>query len=147
MHPKVVVLLAGTNSIDGHTTAGEITKGIQAIVATIRSQAPEAAIIVTGILPRNDHMDAMPVIEEVNNNLSKLADGRKVRYLSINDKLADAPGRLFDGMMNPDKLHPSVKAYQIWADALKPIFTELLGPPAAEDHAPPPTGNLAVQRQ
>ena len=24
-----------------------------------------------------------------------------------------------------------VKGYQVWADALKPIFTELLGPPAA----------------
>jgi hypothetical protein len=43
-------------------------------------------------------------------------------------------------MMN-DQLHPTLKAYQIWADALKPIFTELLGPPATEDHAPPPTGD------
>src|SRR5579884_4253803 len=37
VHPKVVVLLAGTNNIDGHTSAGEITKGIEAIVATVRS--------------------------------------------------------------------------------------------------------------
>ncbi len=146
VHPKIVVLLAGTNNIDGHTTAGEITKGIEAIVATVRSKAPEATIIVTGILPRNDRMDAMPVIDEVNRNLSRLAGGDKVRYLSINDRLADAQGRLFDGMMNPDKLHPTVRAYQVWADALKPVFTELLGPPAAEDHAPPPTGNPAVAR-
>ena len=47
----------------------------------------------------------------------------------------------FDGMMNRDKLHPTVKAYQVWADALKPIFTELLGPPGKTDHAPPPTGD------
>jgi hypothetical protein len=33
-----------------------------------------------------------------------------------------------------------VKGYQIWADALKPILTELLGPRAADDHAPAPTG-------
>jgi hypothetical protein len=54
-------------------------------------------------------------------------------------------GRLFDGMMR-DKLHPSVSGYQIWADALKPLFTELLGPPAAEDHAPPPTGDPSAAR-
>jgi lysophospholipase L1-like esterase len=144
VHPKVVVLLAGTNNIDSHTTAAEITKGIQAIIETIRNKAPEATIIVTGILPRNDRMDAMPVIEEVNQSLSKLADGRTIRYVSINDKLADAHGRLFEDMMNADKLHPTVKAYQIWADALKPVFTELLGAPAREDHAPPPTGNPAV---
>src|SRR5581483_931580 len=30
------------------------------------------------------------------------------------------------------------KGYQAWADALKPILTDLLGPPAKEDLAPPP---------
>jgi hypothetical protein len=43
--------------------------------------------------------------------------------------------------MNPDGLHPAVKGYQVWADALTPLFTELLGPRASEDHAPAPTGN------
>ena len=77
-------------------------------------------------------------------NLAKLADGKKIRYLNVNDKLADADGKLFDGMMNArDKLHPTVQGYQVWADALKPIFTEWLGPPAKEDHAPPPTGDPA----
>jgi hypothetical protein len=43
--------------------------------------------------------------------------------------------------MTMDKLHPTLKGYQVWADGLKPILTELLGPPAKEDHAPPPTGD------
>ena len=47
-----------------------------------------------------------------------------MRFLDVNDKLADADGRLYDGMM-PDKLHPSVKGYQVWADGLKPMLTEL----------------------
>lgn len=38
-------------------------------------------------------------------------------------------------------LHLALDGYQIWADALKPIFTEVLGPPAAVDRAPPPTGD------
>ena len=87
-------------------------------------------------------MAFMPIIDRINRSLSEFADGQKIRYLNINDKLADGDGRLFDGMMNAkDKLHPTVKAYQVWADALKPILTELLGPPAAVDHAPPPTGD------
>ena len=89
-------------------------------------------------------MTFIPLIDTINGNLSEFADGHKIRYLNINDKLADRDGRLFDGMMNAeDKLHPTVKAYQVWADALKPILTELLGPPAAVDHAPPPTGDPA----
>jgi lysophospholipase L1-like esterase len=153
-NPKVVVLLAGTNNVgnmsvhhDAAVRAEDVTRGLQAIVRVIQSKAPAATIIVMGIFPRNDNMSFMPIIERINGNLSKIADGQKVRYLNINDKLADGDGRLFDGMMNAgDKLHPTVKAYQIWADALKPVLTELLGPPAAADHAPPPTGDPSASR-
>ncbi|HYJ47426.1 MAG TPA: polysaccharide deacetylase family protein, partial [Pyrinomonadaceae bacterium] len=34
----------------------------------------------------------------------------------------------------------------VWANALKPIFRELLGPPAKEDHAPPPTGDPSASK-
>jgi hypothetical protein len=108
----------------------------------MQSKAPNATIIVTAIFPRNDNMAVMPAIDRINRNLTALADGKKVRFLNVNDRLADRDGRLFEGMMNArDKLHPTVNGYQIWADGLKPIFLELLGPPAAEDHAPAPTGD------
>jgi lysophospholipase L1-like esterase len=110
-------------------------------------KAPKATIIVTAIFPRNDNMAVMPMINRINENLSKMADSNKIRYLNINTKLADEQGKLYDGMMNArDKLHPELKAYQLWADALKPIFTELLGPPSKEDHAPPPTGDPRASR-
>ena len=132
---------------DADARADDVTRGLQAIVRVIQTKAPAATIIVMGIFPRNDNMALMPVIDRINGNLSRFADGRKVRYLNINDKLADRDGRLFDGMMNAkDKLHPTVKAYQVWADALKPVLTELLGPPAAVDHAPPPTGDPSAER-
>ncbi len=149
VNPKAIVLLAGTNNVGGRIPAGgedakvaDVAKGIQAILAVMREKAPNATIILTAIFPRNDNMAVVPVIARINEQLAKIADGKRVRYLNINDKLADADGRLFDGMMNAgDKLHPTLKGYQVWADALKPIFTGLLGPPAAEDHAPPPTGD------
>ncbi len=128
VNPKIIVLLAGTNNVGNSVPAGaeestvaDVTRGIQAVLNTIRAKAPEATIILTAIFPRNDNMAVMPVINKINDNLSRMAGG-KIRYLNINDKLADKDGRLFDGMMNPDKLHPAVKGYQVWADALKPIF-------------------------
>lgn len=152
VNPKVVVLLAGTNNIGNLSAPGgadvradDVTRGLQAILHVIQKQSPAVTIIVMGIFPRNDNLAFIPLIDRINRSLSELADGRKIRYLNINDKLADGDGRLLDGMMNAsDKLHPSVKAYQVWADALKPILTELLGPPAAVDHAPPPTGDPAA---
>jgi lysophospholipase L1-like esterase len=154
VNPKVIVLLAGTNNV-GNTISAEdhagkiadITLGLKAILDVMRTKAPNATIILAAIFPRNDNIAVMPLIDAVNRNLAGFADGGRIRYLNINDKLADPDGRLFDGMMNPDKLHPALKAYQIWADALKPIFTELLGPPAKEDHAPPPTGDPSALRK
>ncbi len=71
----------------------------------------------------------------------------KVRFLNINDRLAGEDGRAVEGVLNErDKLHPTLKGYQMWADALKPIFRELLGPPAAIDRAPPPTGDPSASR-
>ena len=146
VNPKVIVLLAGTNNL-GNTEPAEITSGLEAILKIMQEKAPGATIIVTGIFPRNDNMALLPVIHQINESLARMADGKKVRYLDINDKLADRDGRLFDGMMNArDKLHPTAKGYQVWADALKPIFTELLGPPGKEDHAPPPTGDPSARR-
>src|SRR6185437_14119357 len=137
VNPKVVVLLAGTNNVgdrsapgDARSRADEITRGLQAILHVIRTKAPSATILLIGIFPRNDDMALVPLIDKINDNLSKFADGRQIRYLNINDKLAGPDGKLREGMMNAkDKLHPTARGYQVWAVVLKPFFTELLGPP------------------
>jgi lysophospholipase L1-like esterase len=151
VNPKVIVIQAGTNNVgtalgDAGKVA-EISRGLAGIVYVCRQKAPDAVIVLTGIFFRNDSMSVIPEIRQINANLAQLADGRRVRYIDVNDKLADREGKLFEGMMNADGLHPSLPGYQVWADALKPVLTELLGPPAATDHAPPPTGDpSAAQR-
>jgi len=150
VNPKVIVVQAGINNVGTKPGDAEkvedITQGLSALLDVCHAKAPDATVILTAIFPRNDSMAVIPTINQINRNLARMADGRKVRYVDINDKLADKDGRLFPGMMNSDKLHPTLKAYQIWADALKPILTELLGPPAKTDHAPPPTGDPSARR-
>jgi len=151
VHPKVIVIQAGTNNIGtepgGAAKVAEITRGLTAIVDICRHRAPRATVILTAIFPRNDNMAVMPEIDQVNANLARLANGRDVRYLNVNEGLADKDGRLLAGMMNErDKLHPTIQGYQVWADGLKPIITELLGPPASTDQAPPPSGDPSARR-
>jgi lysophospholipase L1-like esterase len=146
VNPKIIVVLAGINNVgsrpgDDAKIAG-IAGGLKAILDVCRKKAPDATIIMTGIFPRNDNMAVVPEINRINEIIARFADGKKVRFLNVNEKLADNNGRLFDGMINPgDKLHPTVQGYQVWADGLKPMFIALLGPPANTDHAPPPTGD------
>ena len=105
----------------------------------------EATIILTALFPRPQNLELKPTIESINDSLKRLADGRRIRFLNINDRLVDRNGQLLAGMSG-DGLHLKEPAYEIWAKALKPLFTEILGPPAKEDHAPPPTGNPAAEK-
>jgi lysophospholipase L1-like esterase len=154
VNPTVIVLMAGTNNVgkkspegDVEARAADVTRGIKAILDTFRRKAPKATIVLMGITPRNDNMAVMPLINRINANIAKFADGKKIRYVNINDRLADRDDKLFEGMTSRDGLHLDVKGYQVWADALKPIFNELLGPPGREDHAPPPTGDPSASRR
>jgi len=137
VNPKVIVLLIGTNNVGPTPPSGDdgplvkdITKGIKAILKALREKAPRAKILLVGITPRNtDGSTAlMPTINWINKRLAKLADGHRVRFLNINDQLADKDGKLYEGMTD-DGLHLTNKGYQVWADAMKPILTEWLGPP------------------
>jgi lysophospholipase L1-like esterase len=147
VNPKVVVVLAGTNNVgrtvppggDDEKAAG-IARGIAAIVEAVQERAPDATIVLMAVFPRNDNMAVLSTIGKINERIEMLADGTRVRFLDINDRLADGQGRLRDGM-SPDGLHLALPGYEVWADALRPLLLELLGPPASEDHAPPPTGD------
>jgi cephalosporin-C deacetylase len=151
VHPKIVVVLAGTNNVgraaplgDVAPRAADVVRGVTALVGEIRKRAPEATVIVTGITPRNDNREVNAIIDAANTGLAGLADGKTIRYININDELADKEGNLRPGMAH-DGLHLTARAYQIWADHLKPIFTEILGPPANTDQAPPPSGDPIAQ--
>ena len=99
VNPKVIVLLAGTNNVgravapDEEARVADITRGLKAIVDTLRAKAPAATVVLTAIFPRNDNMAVMPTIDKINRRLSTFADGKTVRYLNVNDRLADPNGR------------------------------------------------------
>lgn len=151
VNPKVIAIMAGTNNVGDQAPAAndtrvtDTTRGIQAIVALCREKAPRAKIILMGITPRNDTIAVMPIINRINNNLARHATRGGYHYLSINDQLSDADGKLRAGMTDPDQLHLSAQAYQIWADALTPILTKYLGSRAGTDRAPSPTGDPSAR--
>jgi len=149
--PKVIVLQVGTNDIgwrsynmdEAKAKVAEVTQGVKAIISECLKKAPNATILLTGIFPRGDNPKVAPMIKDINDQLAQLAPDERVRFLNINDGLTDDEGSLREGM-TVDGLHLSARGYDVWAAALKPHFSELLGPPAKKDLAPPPTGNPAV---
>jgi len=145
VNPKVVVLMAGTNNL-GRDPAEAIVEGVRAIVSTVEEKAPGAQIILMGVLPRGDNPAHVAVIREINSGLAKLGGGR-VRFIDPSPRFSGPDGAVRSELYEKDLLHLALAGYQEWAEMLRPHLLELLGPPAAEDLAPPPTGDPSARRR
>ncbi|CAN5159636.1 hypothetical protein BH11PLA2_BH11PLA2_43130 [soil metagenome] len=126
--PKAIVLMIGTNNIGGHT-AEQIADGVKAIVNEFKKQKPKAKILVLGVFPRSGKkMEAtateakadelQPKVKAINEIISKLDDGKTVKYLDIGKVFLDDKGNLPKKIM-PDYLHLSGEGYAKWAAAIK----------------------------
>jgi lysophospholipase L1-like esterase len=152
VNPKVIVVLAGTNNI-GTKTAGdrvaskvdEVVAGLKAIIGCCREKAPQAVILITSLTPRNDNPRAGEVIRRINSELCQMADGKQLRYINLHDALMNTEGKL-RSELTADGLHFTQAGYQKWAELLKPVLLELLGPPGKDDLAPPATGDPSANR-
>ena len=111
VNPKVIVILAGTNNVGAQPGGAAQGRGDHA-----RADRDSRHLPAEGAA-RDDHPDRHLSSQrqhgrdagDRSGQRESRAAGRRpdVRYLNVNDKLADKDGRLFDGMMNErDKLHP-----------------------------------------
>lgn len=133
IHPKVVVLMIGTNNTT-YYSAPEITSGVKAVVQQIQVKLPKTKILLLGIFPRgprtskgttDDGVARMEKIRVINPELAKLEDGSTIRYLDISDKFLNAEGKIPSGLM-PDQLHPSPEGYKVWAEAMQPLLDSMM---------------------
>lgn len=123
--PKAIMLMIGTNNSAAASSA-EIAEGVGAIVMEMRKDFPAAKILLLAIFPRGDPGSvARKTVLDVNPIIAKLADSRNVFYLDIGAKFLDAEGNLPADIM-PDKLHPTEKGYEIWAQAVIEPLKNLL---------------------
>lgn len=143
--PKIIVLQAGTNNLPWTGEASPesielLLASFDELIQYFHAKSPDSIVVITAVFPRSQNPAHVPAIVNINKGLESKANGKTIRFLSINDRLGDQNQILFPGMSD-DGLHLSVRAYQIWADALNPVFTEILGPRQSVDKAPPPTGD------
>ena len=138
INPKVVMLMIGTNNSNGKdNTASEISEGVKAIVGEIQKQSPSTKVLLLAIFPRatGKDLDNQKVqtakINQVNESIAKLNDGKKVKFLDINKNFFAADGSIPTDLM-PDQLHLSPKGYSLWATAVESeIKTLIQDQPAA----------------
>lgn len=140
IHPKVVVLMLGTNN-SGHFTGEQIAAADRKIVGLIRAKIPGVKVLLLAIFPRDDvradksgqiteashdgSRKRKAAIAQANALLAKLDDGVNVRFLDIGAQFLGPDGRIPRTIM-PDQVHPGPAGYQLWADAMQPLLTEMM---------------------
>lgn len=126
--PKIAVIMIGTNNCNGDDySAEEISRGVLAIVKSVRDKLPQTRILLLGIFPRGEYPNAQRrKIAVVNSTVAKIANGEDVLYLDIGDGFLEDDGRISQKIM-PDFLHLSPAGYEIWAKAVEPVLADMFG--------------------
>jgi lysophospholipase L1-like esterase len=133
IHPKVVVLMIGTNNTgkeqDHQTirnTPPQVIEGVSTVVHEIQAKLPETKILLLAIFPRSQRGEPIrDEIKQINLSIAQLDDGKSVTFLDIGPKFLEPDGTLSREIM-PDLLHPSEKGYKIWAEAMQPTLNRLM---------------------
>jgi len=134
IHPKVVVLMIGTNNTGierdrpvARNTPAEAIAGVTAVVRELRAKLPDAKVLLLAILPRADPVGPKPAdIREINAAIARLADGRTIRFLDLGPRFLAPDGSLAADDFMPDHLHPGPKGYEVWAEAMQEPLAQLL---------------------
>jgi lysophospholipase L1-like esterase len=129
LKPKVAVILIGTNNVAN--TPHEIADGVKAVLANTQLDFPGVKIILISIMPNTRAEDKMMQADAL---LRSLADDSSVYYLDLVPLMPEVtttgPGDQkitnYKGL-GSDGLHPDASGYKIWADAMDPLLTKLLG--------------------
>ncbi len=129
--PKMVVLNIGTNNLTGtenamESSVPEIFAGIRAICEKIHRVSPRTMILLMGIFPRGRKDESFRQRIKALNRLLEAyaAQSDRIRFMDIGKKFLNEEGDIVAELM-PDLVHPSEKGYNIWAEAIKPVFQEI----------------------
>ena len=118
--PKVAVILIGTNN--NINAPAEIAAGVKAVVAKTQEKFAGVKIILLSILP---NARATQKMEDANRLIAPLGDDRTVFYFDLASKMPKQ-GDTWKGL-GRDRLHLSPEGYDLWATAMEPLLTRLLG--------------------
>jgi lysophospholipase L1-like esterase len=123
---KLFTLMIGTNNPERNPA--DVAAGVKRILEIIRAKHPESKVVLMPIFPRGAKPDDKNRVrnEKTNAIIKDYADGKDVIWLDFNAKFLEPDGTMTRRVMN-DLLHPNETGYQIWLDAIGPVFKRILG--------------------
>lgn len=145
LHPRVAILLIGTNNTGvGEQTAEQTEVGIDAVVADLEQRLPETRILLLGLLPSGISDIKTSKDQTINRYLATCyGENPRVSYLDIGSiffsQNTDTSGAFGPGSLNAAifydprlpqharPLHPDTNGQRMMAEAIEPTLAKLMG--------------------
>ena len=132
LHPRVVVILAGTNDIAGNTGPSTLEMTEDNLMAmTEIARAHDIRVVLSSVLPAFDFpwkpgLTPAPKIIALNAWMKRYASEVGATYLDYHSALADARGGL-PPALSRDGVHPNEAGYRIMAPLAESAIRAALG--------------------
>lgn len=129
--PTRVVLLIGTNDINGGVSKEQIFENYRKIIKQIRENLPDTELYCVSVIPQNKDLEAYssikvdtttPVILEMNEQIKEIIkDDSKITYVDLFSRVADENNMLIKEYSD-DGIHLNKNGFEVWTSLIKPYF-------------------------
>ena len=124
--PSKIVLMIGTNDINGGKSPEEIAQNYENILSLIALNLPDTEVFCVSVIPQNTKFSKNAaennlLIQKTNEKIRGLVQEYGYEYVNLYDELVDADGLLKRGY-STDGLHLGRKGYDVWTRVMKPFL-------------------------
>jgi lysophospholipase L1-like esterase/phosphoserine phosphatase len=127
--PRVIVIGAGTNDVDGGVSTPEIRAAFERVVGNLRREHPDAKIVFLAISPTVKRWEQLDRQLEANATIKEFIDAStdgKLVYLDANAAFIGPEGTPAAECFLDDMQHPSTIGNSRRAEIMRPVLENLL---------------------
>lgn len=123
--PEVIYVMAGINDLRRGSTDLSVQMNLNAVIRQLRSQHPDAQIVIQSILPTRFATLPTNRIGRLNQELAFIARSEGVQFLDLTTDFLDGEG-LLRQELTTDGLHLNHQGYQVWQKILQQVDNRLI---------------------
>ena len=125
LKPKTIVLYEGDNDLNVNKTPQQVAADFDALLKSLRTDLPEAKLIVIGCKPSPSRWKLIDKQRELNRLLSERCQAdQHAKFLDVEKPMLGADGQPRAELFRTDKLHLNDAGYELWNALLAPLLAQ-----------------------
>jgi lysophospholipase L1-like esterase len=121
--PRLIVMYAGGNDINGGKSARQVFIDFKAFVAKVRTRLPEARIAYISIAPNPARWAQVEKVRTANNLIAGFAaQDDKLQFIDVFPHMLGTDGQPKPDIFQADQLHLNRKGYELWKGIVGPFL-------------------------